>query len=141
MFRYTYFAGRFVNYEDAVLRIKSFEGSHNLDYKSRDELTGVWTKFESAISDPDQTTLLLEQLGFAVKAVLHKNFRSWRNGVLALDLVEVNDLFTVLEAKFRNADIAEAEAFIRELGFNPDQADSRSSIDIYLELVARERSA
>jgi adenylate cyclase class IV len=137
-FEYVYFALPTAASQNEVLRIKGEGQNYTLDYKRRDATTGIWTKYETQISDPDQTKLLLKQLGISVRVVLSKKFRSWKNDLLMLDLVDVNDLFSVLEAKFSAEHHEQATDFMRALGFDPGQSDPRSSVDIFLEMQSKE---
>jgi len=137
VFKYIYFSLPCSNSQDEVLRIKCGEQKHILDYKLRNKITGGWTKYETQVSDPEQTQLLLKQLGISVRAVLTKKFQSWKNDFLILDLVNVNNLFTVLEAKFSVDDVERATNFTRGIGLDPEQSDPRSSIDIFLNFDTR----
>lgn len=136
---YTYFQMPGINSPDEVLRIKSEGEHHILDLRKRDRDSGIWAKDETTISNPAAVVSITNRLGADVRVVLKKRFRSWKNDILALDLVSVNGLFTVLEAKFPPENREQASAFMRGLGFDPSLSDPRSSVEIYIEMTTGEK--
>ncbi|MGP9822579.1 hypothetical protein ACTZWW_21345 [Salinarimonas sp. NSM] len=135
---YTYFGKDGTTSEDLLVRIAIHDDRSVLDVKERAGPGQPWSKRETAITNPEDTRAMLERFGFRAVATMRKTFRSWRNDVLVIDLVQVPGCFTVIEAKFADATREEATRFLRELGFDPDHADSRSSVDIFLASMAVE---
>lgn len=135
---YIYFPRNGIYSENILTRIRSYERRFTLDHKFRASRDDPWIKYETGIDDLSQMKLILAHLGMTTRAVLSKRFRSWINEILILDVVTVNDLFTVLEAKFSVDDAASATEFVRSLGFDPSRSDPRSSVDIYLEMKGEE---
>ncbi|WP_020591388.1 hypothetical protein [Kiloniella laminariae] len=131
---YTYFSVSGGSSQSSVLRLKSSEGIHNLDYKTRDVSSGDWVRCGTDISDPEQMRLILENIGSKPLKTFLKSFRTWENDFLRIDIVAVDDLFSVLEAKFLNENAEKVKVFLESLGFDTSKPDSRSVIEIYLDM-------
>jgi len=132
---YTYFKIPKAFDLDAILRIKESKEKISTDLKIKENRSGEYDHFESAIGDMDQMTQIYSRLGYEPIVTFHKTRKTFQNEFVRLDLDLVKELGTFLEVKFSMDKIEKVKKFLKNLGVDINKADKRSNIDIYTSLL------
>lgn len=132
---YTYFKIPEAININAVLRIKESKTKISTDLKMKENRSGEYDHFESAIGDIDQMTQIYSHLGYEPIVTFHKTRKTFQDKFVRLDLDLVKELGTFLEVKFSMDKIEEVKKFLKNLGIDINKADKRSNVDIYTSLL------
>jgi len=116
----------------ASLRIIESKDKNYIDMKTRDEFK-KWNIFKSSIEKPEQVKVILMELGCKISGTFYKVRRSFENEYIRIDLDEIENHGTFLEIKFNDKDKEKVEALILKIGIDPNEHDTRSLMEIYLE--------
>lgn len=131
---YSYFRVPNASTDESVLRIKFSKKGSFVDLKEKNKSTGDWIKRECRIDDVEAMKRILAAAGSTEVMTFEKVFRTWSDAEIRMDVVDVVGFFSVLEIKFESENEAKARDFISAAGLDVSDRDTRSVLDIYLDM-------
>lgn len=121
-----------------ILRVRR-DSKNKLTFKAFTDRRGVWEEIETVIEDPDAMEKILEKSGFVNVLTLHKKRTSSKYQQFSLEIDEIEELGSFLEAEIIGEDGEKLQAEIKEfflsLGLSPEKIDRRG----YPEMIFEER--
>lgn len=109
---------------NVLLRVRESD-KNKLTFKALTEQTGVWIEHETEISNPEETKLMLEKIGFSKVTTMTKKRISGKLDEFELCLDDIKELGTYLEIALDSSDGEAAKKklieLLNKLGFDESQ--------------------
>lgn len=131
-YRYIYFSKSQYLMSNEFIRIIDGVNESIIDYKFRDDVYMPWNKIKSKIDSVCNMKQILLKMGMNEILDFDKKISKNKFDDIDVDIIEINEIYIFVEIKFTDLDYIKAEKIIKQLGFCPNHADLRSSVEIAL---------
>lgn len=116
-----------------VLRFKTTLEKQSVDMKIRNDETGEWEHFESAVENGAEMQKILENIGCQPTVTFNKHRYTYKQEDFRFDLDDNDKLGPLLEVKFKPEKKDLVLDLLAKLGLQENDKDMRSILEIYLE--------